>query len=184
MAAGGTQGLTAARSGVVLNHVGVTVPDVRAAVAWYGEVFGFRCIMGPRVLRGTAAATAETRSLFGDDFRVAYQAHLLTAGGVGLELFEFVDPSESRREPGLGNLRPGPWHICLTEPDVEGAAARVEGAGGSRLAPVADFVPGRPFRLVYCADPCGTVIELMSHSYAEVFANWPHPGMEEETEYL
>jgi predicted enzyme related to lactoylglutathione lyase len=42
------------------NHVGITVPDIRAAIAWYGDVFGFRCIMGPRVMRAAAAATAET----------------------------------------------------------------------------------------------------------------------------
>ena len=170
--------------GAVLNHVGVTVPDVRAAVDWYGRVFGFRCIMGPRVLRGGGGASPETRSIFGDDFRVAYQAHLLTAGGVGLELFQFVDPPSEPPRSGLGNLEPGPWHLCLTEPDVEAGAARVEAAGGRRLAPVAAFVPGRPWRLVYCADPWGTVIELMSHSYAEVFANWPQPGMAEQTEYL
>lgn len=27
-----------------LNHIGMTVPDIRAAVTWYGKVLGFRCI--------------------------------------------------------------------------------------------------------------------------------------------
>ncbi len=184
MAAGGAQGVAVHRPASVLNHVGVTVPDVDAAIRWYAEVFGFRCIMGPRVLRPSAAATAETAALFGDDFRIAYQAHLLTGSGVGIELFEFVDPPAEPRPRGLGNLRPGPWHLCITESDVDEAAARIVGAGGARLAPAQDFVPGRPWRLVYCADPWGTVLEVMSHSYAEVFANWPQPGMTEETEYL
>lgn len=184
MAAGRAQGVAEPRPASVLNHVGLTVPDVDAAIRWYTEVFGFRSIMGPRVLRAGSAATAETGELFGDDFRVAYQAHLLTGAGAGIELFQFVEPQAEIRAPGLGNLRPGPWHLCLTELDVEAAAARIVIAGGAQLAPVQDFVPGRPWRLVYCADPWGTVLEIMSHSYAEVFANWPQPGMTEETEYL
>ena len=40
-----------------------------------------------------------------------------------------------------------------------------------------DFAPGRPYQLVYCEDPWGNVIEVLSHDYAEVFANWPQPGM-------
>ena len=56
-------------------------------------------------------------------------------------------------------------------------AARIEAAGGRRrIEPVA-FVPGRPWQLVYCEDPWGNVIEIISHSYAEIFANWPQPGM-------
>jgi catechol 2,3-dioxygenase-like lactoylglutathione lyase family enzyme len=172
------------RDAAVLNHIGITVPDVRAAVEWYERVFGLRCIMRPRVLRGDAAATAETRSLFGPEFRVAYQAQLLTEGGAGLELFEFVDPPEEPPRDGLGHLTPGPWHVCLTEPDVAGAARRIVAAGGRQLAPVSDFVPGRPYQLVYCSDPWGTVLEIMSHGYAEVFSGWPQPGMQEETEYL
>ena len=50
---------------LAVNHVGITVPDIRAAVRWYSDVFGFRCIMGPRVLRARAAATAETGSILG-----------------------------------------------------------------------------------------------------------------------
>jgi predicted enzyme related to lactoylglutathione lyase len=176
--------VTSTRTASAVNHIGVTVPDIRAAIPWYEAVFGFRCIMGPRVLRGDAAATAETKTIFGPDFRVAYQAHLLTASGVGIELFQFVDPPELPRTRVIDHLTPGPWHLCLTEPDVTAGAARIVDAGGSQLAPVSDFVPGRPWQLVYCADPWGTVIELMSHSYAEVFANWPQPGMHEETEWL
>lgn len=77
---------------LALNHIGLTVPDSFAAIDWYGQVFGFTHIMGPRLLDAWLAATHETPSIFGPRFRRAYQAHLLTANGVGLELFQFVDP--------------------------------------------------------------------------------------------
>ncbi len=168
---------------LVVNHVGISVPDVVAAIAWYGDVFGFRCIMGPRVMRPASAATAETGQILGPRFREAWQAHLLTANGVGLELFQFLEPAT---EPGSAEIeywRQGLWHLCLTDRDVAGAAQRIVGAGGTQASPVTEFVPGRPYLLVYCRDPWGTTIEIMSHSYAEVFASWPQPGMLLETEW-
>ncbi len=163
----------ARRSPLVVNHVGISVPDVVAAIDWYADVFGFRCIMGPRVMRPSAAATAETGLILGPRFREAWQAHLLTASGVGLELFQFLEPAT---EPGSAEIeywRQGLWHLCLTDSDVAGAAQRIVEAGGTQASPVAEFVPGRPYQLVYCRDPWGTTIEIMSHSYAEVFASWP-----------
>lgn len=75
-----------------LNHVGLTVPDLHAAIAWYGEVLGFRLIAGPRVMAPLAAATEETRHILGPRFRKALQAHLVTANGVGIKLYQFIDP--------------------------------------------------------------------------------------------
>ncbi|MCV7398540.1 VOC family protein [Mycobacterium paraseoulense] len=162
---------------LVVNHVGVTVPDIHAAIDWYGEVFGFRCLMGPRVLE--SAGHPEAVSVFGRGFRRAWQAHLLTGNSVGIELFQFLDPPT--RATGRPQERElwfdgGLWHLCLTHPDVEATVDRVVDHGGALLAAPYEFVPGRPWTLAYTADPWGTVIEVMSHSYAEAFGNWPQPG--------
>lgn len=160
-----------------LNHIGMTVPDIFAAIDWYVGVFGFTHIMGPRLLEAGAAATHETPAIFGPRFRRAYQAHLLTANGVGLELFQFIEPSVEMPDETMPYWRRGVFHLCITDPDVEEIAKRIVDRGGKQRVPVFAFVPGRPWRLVYCEDPWGNVIEVMSHSYAEVFANWPQPGM-------
>ena len=36
-----------ARTAHCLNHVGVSVPDIEAAVAWYQDVFSFTLIAAP-----------------------------------------------------------------------------------------------------------------------------------------
>jgi predicted enzyme related to lactoylglutathione lyase len=160
---------------LAVNHVGLTVPDVHAAIDWYGDVFGFRCIMGPRVLE--SAGHGEASAVFGPRFRTAWQAHLLTGNGVGIELFQFIDPPTRGPSPEqVPFQRRGFWHLCLTHPDVPAALRRVLDAGGEVIAEPYEFVPGRPWVLGYAADPWGTVLELMSHSYAEAFANWPQPG--------
>jgi catechol 2,3-dioxygenase-like lactoylglutathione lyase family enzyme len=169
--------MTSAGAPLAFNHVGLTVPDVFAAIDWYDAVFGFRLIMGPRLLQPAVAATHETPSVFGANFQRAYQAHLLSANGVGLELFQFVEPEVEPAEDVMHYWRRGIFHICLTDPDVAGRTEKIRAHGGKQRCPVFGFVPGRPFELVYCEDPWGTIIELMSHSYAEVFGNWPQPGM-------
>jgi predicted enzyme related to lactoylglutathione lyase len=165
---------------LALNHVGITVPDIFAAIDWYGRVFGATHIMGPRVLAAAEKATHETPGIFGPRFRTAYQAHLLLANGIGLELFQFIEPEVAPAEPEMAYWRRGPFHIALTHPDVDACAAAIVAAGGKKKIEPIDFVPGRPWRLCYCEDPWGTVIEIMSASYAEMFSNWPQPGMTEE----
>ncbi|MTD55107.1 VOC family protein [Amycolatopsis pithecellobii] len=160
---------------LAVNHVGLTVPDVHAAIDWYGEVFGFRCIMGPRVLE--AAGHGEAATVLGPRFRRAWQAHLLAGNSVGLELFQFIDPpTHDRRDELVPYLDRGPWHLCLTHPDVQATIDRITETGGTLIAAPYEFVPGRPWILAYATDPWGTVLEIMSHSYAEAFANWPQPG--------
>ncbi len=167
-----------------VNHVGVTVPDVFAAIDWYHAVFGLRCIMGPRLLE--PGRHDEARSAFGPRFKRAWQAHLLAANGVGLELFQFIDPpvdGRDERGPVPYTVR-GPWHVCLTNQDVVGTVETVIRHGGTQLSDPVTFVPGRPWVLVYVADPWGTVLEVMSHSYAEVFSNWPQPGQTDNPTFI
>ncbi|GAS93832.1 glyoxalase/bleomycin resistance protein [Mycolicibacterium canariasense] len=170
--------LRPASAALAVNHVGVTVPDVFGAIDWYGDVFGFRCIMGPRLLEPDHREAAAS---LGPRFRRAWQAHLLCGNGVGIELFQFIDPPVQHRDADdpIDFTRRGPWHLCLTYLDVAQAVALITDEGGTMLSEPTAFVPGRPWVLAYCADPWGTVLEIMSHSYAEVFSNWPQPGQAE-----
>ena len=163
---------------LALNHVGVTVPDVHAAIDWYCDVFGCTHIMGPRLMSAGSKATAETGSVFGPRFRRMLQAHLLTGNGVGIELFEPLDPKPAPPSEEVGYRRAGPWHIAITHPDVDGMVARIVAKGGRKHTEPHAFAPGRPWRLAYTRDPWWMTIEIVSHSYAEMFANWPQPGAE------
>jgi catechol 2,3-dioxygenase-like lactoylglutathione lyase family enzyme len=163
--------------GLAINDVGMTVPDVFAAIDWYERVFGFTLIMGPRVLQ--VAAHQEAASALGPTFKHAWQAHLMTGNGVGIELFQFNDPQADAAPPSSQPVpftRRGVWHICVTHPDVTGLTGRVASEGGTVLSVATAFVQGRPWLLAYVADPWGSVFEVMSRSYAEVFSNWPQPG--------
>lgn len=165
----------------VVNHVGIAVGDVIGAIDFYEKALGFRLIMGPRLMVPPADAA---RSPLGPTFKRARQAHLVSANGVGFELFQFIDPPMFEPVQGIEYRRPGTWHVCVTDPDVEAVAKRIVAAGGKTFCEPVEFVPGKPYRLVYCSDPWGTIIEVMSHPYAEVFSNWPQPGMTASVVYI
>ncbi len=156
-----------------LNHVGLTVPDIGRAIEWYGEVFGFRLIMGPRTLAPEADTTAETQNIFGPRFGKALQAHLITANGIGLELFEFIEPPTETPADNMEYWRVGYFHLCFTDPNIEALAARIAATGGKKRTEVKNFIPDTDRKLIYCEDPFGNIIELFSHSYEQTFANWP-----------
>lgn len=158
-----------------VNHVGVTVPDIFKAIEWYGDVFGLTNILKPRLLSVDDKATAETGKVLGHGFKTGLQAHLLSGNGVGIELFEPLDPRPDAPFEDVGYLRPGPWHVAFTHPDVAGMVDRIVAAGGRLHAPPSNFVPGRPWQLAYVRDPWWMTLEIVSHNYAEAFGNWPQP---------
>jgi catechol 2,3-dioxygenase-like lactoylglutathione lyase family enzyme len=168
-----------------LNHVGLTVPDIYPAIDWYTQVFGFTLLMGPRVLSASDQFDSRARHIMGPRFRKAYQAQLLSANGIGLELFQFVEPAVERYgDENMAYWRQGYWHLCWTDPDIEGLLARIVATGGKQRTEVFTMVPGKPYRLAYAQDPFGNVLEVLSHSFAEAWANWPHPGMDWDTTLL
>jgi catechol 2,3-dioxygenase-like lactoylglutathione lyase family enzyme len=151
--------------------VGLTVPDLDAAVRWYAAVLGWKLLMGPIELTTDNPRIADQlRDVFGAD-RVAFrQAHMEAGDRMAIELFEFAQP---RRTAGLASFRywePGPFHVCVVEPAIEELAARIEHAGGRRRSAVREVFPGEPFRFCYCEDPFGNVIEIATHQHRDLFA--------------
>lgn len=145
-----------------ITHVGLTVPDLDVAVAWYRDVLGLEPLAEPTSVRaheghaGTVAA-----DVLGADIGSFRQAHLAGANGVALELFEF----EGRRR------RPGLFHFCTVVPDVRHVAERIATSGGRRSSRVWEIFRGEPYLTCYCEDPFGTIVELYSHSHERTYAN-------------
>ena len=154
----------------------VTVPDVFAAVAWYRDVFGLELAVEPRTL---CSDPVERPPGLDSRFREGRISCLLSGNGVSLELFQFVDTPTGPEPPEdrpVAYDRRGPWHLCFTCPDVAALTAAAVEHGGRLLTPPKRLFSDRPHVLSYVADPWGTMIELMSHAPADVFARWPSDG--------
>ena len=153
------------------NHIGMTVPDIDRAIDWYGKVLGFRLIFRRKLQY--RPEVPEVREIFGPRFGAAHQAHLLSANGVGLELFQFLDPTVTAPDDNFRYWQTGVFHLCITDPDLDGLVARILVNGGKQRTKIWTFLPDRPYQLVYCEDPFGNIVEAFSHSYAETFSNMP-----------
>ncbi|WP_418318011.1 lactoylglutathione lyase family protein [Piscinibacter sakaiensis] len=147
------------------SHIGLSVPDVEAALAFYRDVLGFYVIMEPTVIdEDDSDIGVMCTDVFGPGWKRLRIAHMATADRIGIELFEF----DGHHAPAnnLDFRRHGMFHFAVQDPDVEGLLAKIVAAGGKQRMPVRHYFPGeKPYRMVYVEDPFGIVFELYSHSY-------------------
>lgn len=156
-------------------HVGMTVTDLDAAVAWYSDVLGLEPLGPPASVRaGEGHEGALAEEVFGRGFGGFRQAHLTGANGTALELFQFLDPASERRADQFDFRRTGIFHVCLVVREIERTADRIAALGGRRrMERAVRIFAGEPYRTCFCEDPFGNVIELYSHSHERVYTNRP-----------
>ena len=147
------------------SHIGLSVPDVEAAVKFYTEVLGLYTIMEPtEVFEDDSPIGVMCTDVFGPNWKSLKIAHLATADRVGIELFEF--PENYAPKDNLDHKRHGTFHFCVQDPDVEGLVEKIVAAGGKQRMPIREYYPGeKPYRMCYVEDPFGIVFEVYSHSY-------------------
>jgi catechol 2,3-dioxygenase-like lactoylglutathione lyase family enzyme len=150
-----------------INHAGLTVTDIEAAVAWYCEVFDLRLVFGPNEVSGPGRAQA----IFGEGFGAMRRAVMSDQGGVALELFEFLQPATTRRDDNFEYWKTGIFHICLTCRDVPSQLAAVVTSGGRARTEPLDAGGGR--LIAYCEDPFGNVLELTNKTIDETYPSVP-----------
>jgi lactoylglutathione lyase family protein len=151
---------------VTFSHIGITVPDLDRAVEFYAKAFDLYVIMGPTTINHDESAIGQMcDDVFGPGWGSFRIAHLATGDGIGIELFEF--PTTTPEVRPFEYWRPGLFHFCLQDEDLEGRVKRIEALGGKqRMQQVRRYYPGqKPYRMVYCDDPFGNIVELYSHSY-------------------
>jgi catechol 2,3-dioxygenase-like lactoylglutathione lyase family enzyme len=142
-----------------LHHVGISVPDLEAAVDFYVEAFGFR-----KILFESWKESDVADGVLGLEGSAAGGVNLWTGNGV-LELFEFSAPPSAPQDLDHPVNDHGINHVCLQVSDIHQEVARL-GTLGMRFhsAPVGDgsgwFTYGR--------DPWGNVIELVEPLSPEV----------------
>ena len=150
-----------------MNHVGLSVPDLDAALGWYQDVLGFTPLTPPAELRADDPQLGPAlAAMLGPEVRSFRMAHLSAGNGVGIQLFQFLEPRAEANVHRDAPWRGGFTHICVTAPDIEELAREIATRGG-RSSEVFRSIPGRPYAAAYCEDPWGNVIELNSHGYVE-----------------
>ena len=148
---------------VGVDHVGLTVPDVAEAVAWFREVMGataplsFGPIADPQ-------GTLMLDLLGVDPSAVISQITVLRIGhSANIELFEYEAPDQRRTHP-LNSDWSG-HHIAFYVTDIDVAVAHMEAKGVQKfLGPFPlSAGPAAGQAINYFKTPFGTYIELISY---------------------
>jgi lactoylglutathione lyase family protein len=147
------------------SHIGLSVPNLDAAVAFYRDVMGFYVIMdATEITEDDSDIGGMCSDVFGPGWHKFRIAHLSTADRIGFELFEF--PDNYQPDNNLPHRQVGLFHFAIQDPNLEDLLAKIIAAGGKQRMPVREYFPGeKPYRMVYVEDPFGIVFELYSHSY-------------------
>lgn len=157
-------------SSSAFSHVGVTVPDLDGAVRWYQDTLGMYLLAGPlEVLEDGSPLGNAAASIYGRGFGRFRFAHLAFGDAVGLELFHFDNPATTARDDNFEFWKTGINHFSVTSSEPHALAERITAAGGRRRAEPVTLDASKGYVIVYCEDPWGTVVEICSHPYAQMW---------------
>ncbi|KAH0844125.1 hypothetical protein Z517_08087 [Fonsecaea pedrosoi CBS 271.37] len=152
------------------NHVGVSVPDLDAAIKWYTTNLNFRLLKAPQEIKETGIPEVDEilSKIYGHDLKHVKVACLATGNGIGFELFEFVRPKysgpTSPTEFGPDNYaKGGCFHMGVTDPDPDALCERLVQQGGKKVGGTMNLPNGES--VLYMQDPWGNVLELCSCSF-------------------
>lgn len=152
-----------------VDHVGLTVPDLDAAVAFYCDAFG-----GTELYRLGPFDAADLPRM--EDGRDWTEAHVNVAGArltiamlhiapnLMLELFRYEKPADARTEPPR-NCDFGGHHIAFKVDDLEAAKSYLAEKGCRVMAGpiVMDDGPCAGLKVNYVLDPWGNQLELVQY---------------------
>ncbi len=57
------------------------------------------------------------------------------------------------------------FHICITDPNIEELCKKISESGGKQRTKIWEIVPDKSYKIAFCEDPFGNIIEIYTHSY-------------------
>ena len=126
-----------------LHHVGATVSDLDASIAWYRETLGF-----------------ELLSSYGWP---GVRAAFIGRGDIRIELFQNADAapmSDERRQPETNLRIGGIGHLALGVADLDVAVDDLQGRQVEIVAPPREVPDGSGSRFAFIRDNEGMLVEL------------------------
>jgi catechol 2,3-dioxygenase-like lactoylglutathione lyase family enzyme len=157
-----------------LNHVAVSVSDLDQAIKWYKEVFGFTMIRGPvEFVADDSLPGRAIIDIHGQDLKKMRMAWLSSANQVGFEIFEYIEPKAQRRQDNFEYWKSGFTHICITDPNIEDLCKKISETGGKQRSKLWEIVPDKGYKIVFCEDPFGNIIEIYSNGYEQTITSLP-----------
>lgn len=161
-----------------LDHVGITVPDLEEAHAFFVEVLGCEPMYSLGPFRDSGSWMSRHMAV-GDDTVMRELRFYRFGGQAVFEVFAY-EAADQRRVPPR-NSDVGGHHVALYTTDLDAAVAQLRRRGLRVLGePTASRGPSEGQRWVYFLSPWGMQFELVSYPGGKAFdragGTWPPPG--------
>lgn len=154
-----------------INHVAISVTNLEQAIKWYQEIFGFRQIGSPvEFVTDNSLAGMALKDIHGENFKKMRTSWLISENHIGLEIIEYVEPKSQRRQDNFDYWRSGITHICITDPKIERLCHKISEQGGKQRSEIWEIVPSKGYKIAFCEDPFGNIIEIYSNNYEEIIS--------------
>ena len=129
-----------------LNHVGVAVPDMDAAIAFWRKTMGAEVVAEPFDMpeQGVRVCFVDTPN-----------------GGTQVELLAPLTEESPVNGFLAKNPLGGQHHLCFEVPEIDAARAEFEAAGKRILGPTRIGAHGTPIFFVHPKDMAGVLTEIM-----------------------
>ncbi|NKJ00202.1 methylmalonyl-CoA epimerase [Novosphingobium sp. SG707] len=143
-----------------LNHVGVAVPSMADAIAYYRDVMGATLITEPFDMpeQGVKVAFVNTPQQPGA---------LGTDGGTQIELIEPLGETSPIAGFIAKNPAGGQHHLCYEVEDIEAAREWFTAQGKRILGPTRIGAHGTPIFFLHPKDMLGQLTEIMERSHEQ-----------------
>jgi catechol 2,3-dioxygenase-like lactoylglutathione lyase family enzyme len=148
-----------------IDHVGITVPNVAEAVAWFEDVLGCTSPLAFGPFSGVGDVLDVDPAAI-----VEHIQHVRCGDGPSVELFQYSAPGQDHTFRLNSDF--GGKHIAFYVRHIDKAVARLEALGAQKLAgplPVTEG-PAAGQTINYFRTPFGTYIELISYPQGEAYA--------------
>lgn len=152
-----------------VDHVGISVPDIEEAVAFFVDVLGAEPFYSLGPYRDDE--TDFNLVSFGVHPRaVINEMRLLRLGNLNIELFEWDAPDQNRTMPKLSDY--GAYELCLYVDDIDQAVRHLRAHGVDVLGEKLDLEgpeAGQDSYYIYFRSPWGALMELISYPHGRAY---------------
>lgn len=156
------------------NHVGLSVPDMDKALAFYCDLLGFKKVFEFAWEDGDELS-APLSKIIGVD-GTSCNVTVVAGENINLEIFNFTGGNPQAQDPRRPVIDHSISHLCVAVKDLDQEYERLVAAGMEFHSEPVQIIPG--IKTVYGRDPFGNVVELEEIEGREV-PNQP-PAIPEE----
>jgi len=142
---------------VSADHTGITVSNLQRSLAFWRDVLGFEF---SHTAHQTGELAQEITGVAGAEIKLAV---LKGPGGHKIELLEYLEPPDRKRQTDHRPCDVGHVHVALIVNDLEPLLPKIAASGWKAAGQPQTLKsgPNAGKRVVYVRDPDGTTIEFM-----------------------